>query len=74
MSNFLYKYKIISMIAALWAMTLTTYATFQMFVDISVITAASVSAYTALLGLPAVGLGIWKWRNSNVAVAPDDRK
>jgi hypothetical protein len=66
MTNFIYKYGILSTAAAVWAMALTSWATFHMFWDISLITAAAVSAYTALLGLPAIGIGLYKWRNTDV--------
>lgn len=66
MTNILFRYGVISTLAAVWAMAITTYATYKMFLDIAVITAASVSAYTALLGIPAVGYALYKWRNTDV--------
>jgi len=66
MSNFIYKHGVLSVLVALWAMGLVGYATYMMFSDISLITAAANAAYASLLGLPPAAIALYKWRNSNV--------
>lgn len=65
MTNFIYKHGILSAIFLIWAMIVVSYATGMMFADISVITTQAVAAYSALLGIPATAVALYKWRNSN---------
>lgn len=65
MTNIFFKYGVISTLIAVWAIVLVSYATYNLFYDIQLITAASVSAYSALLALPAVAFGVYKWRNTD---------
>lgn len=60
--NFLYNYPIISIIIVLWVLAIVTFATVKVFLLAKVVDAALASCYAALLGLPAVGFGVFQWR------------
>jgi len=65
MPNILYKYGILSSLMMIWMMGIVTYVTYQVFNDITQISAAATTAYATLFGLPAIAIGVWKWRNSD---------
>lgn len=63
MTNFVYKYGLMSILLVLWAMGITSYATVQIFRDIAAITPSAVSAYATLVGIPTIAVGVYKWRH-----------
>ena len=67
MTNIIYKYGIGTALVVLWSMGIVSYATYQIFLDVTKITASVVAAYSALLGLPTVTLGLYKWRNTDAS-------
>ena len=62
MSEWIYKNKIISILLVLWMIGIVSWVTFKVFNTPP--TTATVSAYGILFGLPALVLGMWRWRNS----------
>lgn len=63
MSEFLYRHKIASGLVLIWTIALVSWVTYQVFVDITKITMQAAGAYATLFGLPAISVGLWKWRN-----------
>lgn len=57
--DFLEKHKIFRRLALLWAMSLITYAVWVTFTDVSLITAAVVSALSLVVGLLATVIGFY---------------
>lgn len=64
MSNFFYKHAIVSILLVIWMVALTSWVTYQVFADLKAITTQAAAAYGTLFGLPAIAIGLWKWRNS----------
>lgn len=63
--QFLYRNRLITISLILWAVLLVSWVTYRVFgVAPPELTTATVTAYTAVLGLPSVVFGLWKWRNS----------
>lgn len=62
MSSWLYRHRVVSTVVVLWALGVVTYATLRVFGVVTEVNAAVVSAYTALLGIPAAAFGLWQWR------------
>lgn len=60
--NFVTRNALVSFLAVIWGMAMASYATYQLFNDISLITLEANAAYATLMGLPALTFGIWKWR------------
>lgn len=62
------KNKIISAILVIWTYGLLTWVVFKVFADVTLINAAVVSALASAVGIPAVAVGIFKWRREKVDV------
>lgn len=59
--------KVLSGLFAIWVCVIVTFVVYQVFGDIKLINAAVVSALGTVLGLPALAVGVIKWRqNKNV--------
>lgn len=58
--------KITSLILVLWTYGLMTWVVYKVFDDVALINAAVVSALTAVVGIPAVAIGLFKWRRGGV--------
>lgn len=56
------KNKILSSILVLWTYGLMTWVVFKVFDDVTLINAAVTSALTVVVGVPAVAIGLFKWR------------
>lgn len=56
--------KWLTFFAVIWGMALVTYATHQVFDDITLISGAAATAYTALIGIPATVWGWFTWARS----------
>ncbi len=56
------KNKIISAILVLWTYGLMTWVVYRVFDDVTLINAAVTGALTAVVGIPAVAIGLFKWR------------
>ena len=66
MSGFFYKYKIPTLMMLLWVIGIVTFATIRTFSETPpVISMGTASAFGALLGLPAIAVGLWRWRNED---------
>lgn len=62
--SFMYKHGVITTLIVLWALVLVTWVTWRVFGDSPPdIPASTVGAFTAVFGLPAIVIGLWKWRN-----------
>lgn len=61
--EWLFANAVITLLLVVWGIGLATWVTYQMFTDISQISAASATAYATLFALPASVIGLWKWRN-----------
>ncbi len=65
MSGFFYTYKIPTILILVWVLGLVTWVTMQVFsATPPVISMGTASAFSAILGLPAIAVGLWKWRNT----------
>jgi hypothetical protein len=52
-----------SLVVILWAITLTTWVTIRVFGDSPPdVPTGTAAALATVFGLPAIGVGIWKWR------------
>lgn len=61
--DFVKRHALISTLIVLWAITLTTWATYQVFGETPPdIPAGTAAAYATLFGLPTLAVGLWKWR------------
>ncbi len=56
------KNKIISAILVLWTYGLVTWVVYKVFDDVTLINATVTSALTVVIGIPAVAIGLFKWR------------
>ena len=56
------KNKILSAILVLWTYGLMTWVVYKVFDDVTLINAAVTSALTVVVGIPAVAIGLFKWR------------
>jgi len=65
MSNFLHKYRIISTLFIVWAMVMVTVAICFTFINPPDIPLGTVTALGSVLGLPAVAVGLYQWRNKS---------
>jgi len=65
MIRWLYDHYFLTSSVALYYMVLLGYGTYQVFYDVTAISAAVASAYGGLRGLPAAAAAIIKWRFSN---------
>ena len=63
MTEWLYRYRVLSALAVVWALGLVTYATLRVFGVVTEVNGAVATAYSALLGIPAAAFGLWRWRN-----------
>jgi len=59
------KNKILSAILVLWTYGLMTWVVYKVFDDVTLINAAVTSALTVVVGIPAVAIGLFKWRRGN---------
>jgi len=67
--EYLDKNKIVSLILVLWTYGLMTWVVYRVFDDVTLINGAVTAAMTAVVGIPAVAIGLFKWRrggSSNV--------
>jgi uncharacterized membrane protein len=55
------KHKFVRRTLVFWSVALITWATLQMFTDITLINEASATAYTVLVGVLGVVLGFYQW-------------
>lgn len=62
MIKWLYNHYALTALVSAYYMLLVGYGTYQVFSDISAITAAAGGAYITLMGLPAAMMGLIKWR------------
>lgn len=63
------KHKILSSILVLWTYGLMTWVVYRVFDDVTLINGAVNGALTVVVGIPAVAIGLFKWRrggSSNV--------
>lgn len=44
-----------------WTLAIITFAVYRVFDDPAVITAQTVAALSAVIGLPPIFVGLWKW-------------
>ena len=65
--EYLDKNKIVSLILVLWTYGLMTWVVYRVFADISLINASVTAAMTAVVGIPAVAIGLFKWRRGGKA-------
>jgi len=65
--KYLQERKALSLVFVLWACWLVSYVVIQVFTDISKINAAVVSALGTVFGLPALAVGVIKWRQNKNA-------
>jgi len=68
MWEYIDKNKIVSAVLVLWTYTLMSWAVYKVFDDITLITASVASALTAVIGIPAVAIGLFKWRRGKTDV------
>lgn len=62
--KWLYNHGVITILVIIWCIAITTYVTIKVFSDSPPdIPMGTVTAYGTLLGLPALAVGLWKWRN-----------
>lgn len=61
----LYKNAIVTLLVVLWGLLLVTWVTYKMFEDPSAITLPATTAYATLFSIPALVVGLWKWRNGD---------
>ena len=58
------RHAVITLLIILWALGLTTWVTWRVFGDDPpVITATTAAAFATLFALPALAVGLWKWRH-----------
>lgn len=62
MFAYIERHKILSSILVLWTYGLVTWVVYRIFDDVTLINTAVVAALTAVLGIPAVAVGLFKWR------------
>lgn len=55
---------IITILSLLWSFSIVTYATYQMFDDITKINGSASAAYAALLGIPPAVIAFYQWARS----------
>lgn len=67
--SFLYKHKIISAFLVLWMVCLVSVITIKVFFAPVDIPAGTITAFGTVFGLPALVIGLWKWRNSKEKIA-----
>lgn len=64
MSNVIYRHGIASLLFLAWVMALFTWVTVQVFSGKPPdIPGGTVAAYGTFFGLPALGIGLYQWRN-----------
>lgn len=73
LSEWLYKNKIISSLIVLWGLGLTTFVTIRVFSVIPPdIPLGTATAFATLFSLPALAIGLYKWRvDKHVEVRSD---
>lgn len=59
--DFIDERKIVRRFLVAWAAWLITWVTMKLFTDITVITAAAVTAYGTAVGILATAIGFYKW-------------
>lgn len=69
MIAWLYRHYVITAMIAVYYMALAGYGTYQVFSQITAVTAAGVTAYGTLMALPPAAVGMIRWR---VKVDNDD--
>lgn len=62
--RYLNERKVLSALFTIWVCVLVTYVVYQVFDDIKLINAAVVSALGTVFGLPALAVGVIKWRQN----------
>lgn len=72
MSKFLYDHKVVSVLTIVWMMGLVTWVTWRVFGAPPDIPTATAAAYATVFGLPALAIGLWKWRNGGEHHADSD--
>ncbi len=61
--KWVYDNAILTILVVVWGLALVTWVTYKMFEDPTSITMAATSAYATLFSIPAMVVGLWKWRN-----------
>lgn len=57
------RHKVPTLVFSTWSMVLVSYVVYQTFEDISAITAAAAGALATVFALPALVVGVLKWRS-----------
>lgn len=63
MPNIFFKYGILTVLVVLWAITLVTFVTIAVFTAPPDIPTGTAAALATVYGLPAVAIGLYKWRS-----------
>ena len=63
MPNFFYKHGILTILIVLWAIAVVSFVTIVTFLHTPNIPTGTAAALATVYGLPAVAVGLYKWRS-----------
>ena len=67
MPNIFFKYGILTLLVVLWAMAVVSFVTIVTFLNTPDIPTGTAAALATVYGLPAIAIGLYKWRNEKNA-------
>lgn len=64
--------KLIALLVVIWALSLVTWVTWRVFgIAPPVISAGTAAAFGSVIGLPALAVGLWKWKGRDKGDLPE---